>query len=42
MDRLAKVARTIADLAAVETIEPDHVEKAASFVIGGMLRDAVA
>ncbi|MES1213080.1 MAG: hypothetical protein ABUL64_00700, partial [Singulisphaera sp.] len=38
MDRLAKVARTIADLAKSETVEPVHVDKAASFVVGGMLR----
>lgn len=38
MDRLAKVARTVADLAAKEEIEPQHVSKAASFVIGGILR----
>jgi len=40
MDRLAKVARTIADLAASESVDPRHVEKAASFLIGGILRDA--
>ncbi len=40
MDRLAKVARTIADLAQTEHVGPPHVEEAASFVIGGMLRDA--
>jgi len=38
MDRLAKVARTVADLHSKDEIEPKHVEKAASFVIGGMLR----
>jgi magnesium chelatase family protein len=40
MDRLAKVSRTIADLALSETIEPLHVEEAATFVVGGMLREA--
>lgn len=40
MDRLAKVSRTIADLANSEQIEPHHVDKAASFVVGGMLRAA--
>jgi magnesium chelatase family protein len=39
MDRLAKVARTIADLAASETIEPVHIEEATTFVIGGMLQN---
>jgi magnesium chelatase family protein len=39
MDRLAKVARTVADLANSETVEPSHFDKAAEFVIGGMLRD---
>lgn len=39
MDRLAKVARTIADLAAFEQILPAHVDKAAGFVTGGMLRE---
>jgi len=38
MDRLAKVARTVADLAGSEEVEPGHVAKAGSFVIGGMLR----
>lgn len=40
MDRLAKVSRTIADLADSEEVDPEHIEEAASFVIGGMLRDA--
>lgn len=40
MDRLAKVARTVADLEASETILPQHVDKAATFVVGGPLRDA--
>jgi magnesium chelatase family protein len=38
MDRLAKVARTIADLENKDEIEPEHVSQAASYVIGGMLR----
>lgn len=39
-DRLAKVSRTIADLDRSETVEPKHVDEAATFVIGGMLRNA--
>jgi magnesium chelatase family protein len=39
MDRLAKVARTIADLAHSDLLEPPHVDEAGSFVIGGMLRE---
>ena len=42
MDRLAKVARTVADLQDSEFIEPGHVAKASSFVIGGILREAFA
>ena len=38
MDRLAKVARTVADLGKSEHVEPLHIEKAASYVVGGMLR----
>lgn len=38
-DRLAKVARTVADLVDAENIEPPHVLKAAKYVVGGMLRD---
>src|SRR5262249_14334222 len=38
MDRLAKVARTVADFIDAEHVEPPHVSKAAQFVIGGMLR----
>jgi len=41
MDRLAKVARTVADLAASDEIMPEHVDKAATFVIGGVLREGV-
>lgn len=40
IDRLAKVARTIADLDGATTVDPQHVDAAASFVIGGLLRDA--
>lgn len=40
-DRLAKVARTIADIENSDTVEPVHVDEAASFVIGGLLRDAM-
>lgn len=40
MDRLAKVARTIADLDESDRIEPPHVDEAAGFVVGGMLREA--
>jgi magnesium chelatase family protein len=39
MDRLAKVSRTVADLAAADYVEPSHLEKAAEYVVGGMLRD---
>ncbi|MDH3582955.1 MAG: ATP-binding protein, partial [Phycisphaerae bacterium] len=39
MDRLAKVGRTIADLAESKTVEPEHVDQGASFVVGGILRD---
>lgn len=39
MDRLAKVSRTVADLAQRETVEPEDLETAAGFVVGGMLRD---
>jgi len=39
-DRLAKVARTVADLADSDTIEPEHLDEAASFVVGGLLRSA--
>jgi magnesium chelatase family protein len=39
-DRLAKVARTVADLDNSDRIEPTHVDRAASFVIGGMLRES--
>ncbi len=39
MDRLAKVARTVADLEAAPDVQPEHVQSAASFVVGGMLRE---
>jgi len=39
MDRLAKVARTAADLNGSTDVEPKHVDVASRFVIGGMLRD---
>jgi magnesium chelatase family protein len=39
VDRLARVARTIADLCNSENIEKEHIEEAASFVIGGILRN---
>ncbi len=39
MDRLAKVSRTVADLAGSDTVEPPHLDKAASFVVGGVLRE---
>lgn len=38
VDRLAKVARTVADLADSEQIGAEHVQSAATFVIGGLLR----
>ena len=39
MDRLAKVSRTVADLANATSVDPLHVEKAAQFVVGGLLRE---
>lgn len=39
MDRLAKVARTVADLGGTEQIQPRHVVRAKEFVIGGILRE---
>lgn len=39
VDRLARVSRTVADIDDFDFIEPEHVDKAASFVIGGILRD---
>jgi magnesium chelatase family protein len=38
IDRLAKVSRTVADLAVAKEVEPDHVVKAATYVVGGLLR----
>jgi magnesium chelatase family protein len=40
MDRLAKVARTIADLANLDSVEPGQLLEAKTFVVGGVLRDA--
>ncbi len=40
MDRLAKVGRTLADLRGSVQVEPPHVQEAASYVVGGMLREA--
>ena len=40
-DRLAKVSRTIADLAGKPVIEPEHVDEAARFVQGGILDTVV-
>jgi magnesium chelatase family protein len=39
MTRLAKVARTVADLAGSSDVHESHVDGAAEFVIGGLLRD---
>jgi magnesium chelatase family protein len=39
MTRLAKVSRTVADLDKSMSVENKHVDEAASFVIGGILRD---
>jgi magnesium chelatase family protein len=41
MDRLAKVARTIADLADSDALDTPHLEKAATYVIGGILREGL-
>lgn len=38
IDRLAKVARTVADWTGAEQIDPPHVSKAVHYVVGGMLR----
>jgi magnesium chelatase family protein len=42
MDRLAKVARTVADLSGAKEVDLKHIDKAGQFVIGGMLREAFA
>ena len=39
MDRLAKVARTVADLEGSEQVEPRHVEVSSRYVVGGLLRE---
>lgn len=41
MDRLAKVSRTVADIEDSDTVESEHLEEAAEFVIGGILRNAM-
>ncbi len=41
MDRLAKVSRTIADIRNADNISQEDIEKASTFVLGGMLRDAM-
>jgi magnesium chelatase family protein len=38
MDRLAKVARTLADMAPADQVGPAHVTEAGKYVIGGLLR----
>lgn len=38
MDRLARVARTVADLYNSDSVEPSHLDKAASFVLPGLLK----
>jgi magnesium chelatase family protein len=38
-NRLAKVARTVADLNGTEHVEKSHVDEAAQFVVGGLLRE---
>ena len=38
MDRLAKVARTVADLVGSEAVKRTHVHKAGSFVLGHVLQ----
>ena len=40
MDRLAKVARTIADLEGNDKVQPAHIRKATTFVVGGVLRES--
>lgn len=38
-NRLAKVARTVADINGADVIDVAHVDEAKSFVVGGILRD---
>ena len=38
-NRLAKVARTVADLNSADHVEKAHIDEAAKFVIGGLLRE---
>lgn len=40
MGRLAKVARTVADLARSKEVKATHIDKAAAFVINGTLRES--
>jgi magnesium chelatase family protein len=40
INRLAKVARTVADLNGAEKIEKPHIDEAAQFVVGGLLRES--
>lgn len=41
MDRLAKVARTVADLRGIDEVEPEHVDEAKTYVAGGSLRAGI-
>jgi magnesium chelatase family protein len=38
VNRLAKVARTVADPSGSDRVEPSHVSEAAKYVFGGLLR----
>ncbi len=38
MDRLAKVARTVADIDDSDSLEKPHLDKAAKYVLGGLLK----
>jgi magnesium chelatase family protein len=42
VDRIAKVARTVADLTDSDQIKPEHVVTAAGFVIGGVMKQSFA